>query len=496
MKEIIKNKKGHFRFFGIILCLVFLSGCGGVTPQSPIISSFTAVPATIDEGDNVTLSWVTNATTISISQGVGTVTAPSGSTTVSPAETTTYTLTATNSAGSVTANVTVTVSTVLKKVIDAVKEDILPDIPEVQSGEPYWCLLLDDSPFPSGTSIEEDSGIPVKAKVNIILQEERYFFYLDLAPGAYYAHPVKYLLVDEEGNHEEYDAQWWPKINNKIPEIFAKDIPEQEDVIAGNVEIVSPIGTVMDYIFPGLISQWSEGFIVVQGLLSNESNHGDATLTYLNGVNFFNAYKNAFSEVEGLVQSQAAQVLDEIDQMVEKGKSVITIYIIAHGDVDWVKLGGQWFSATQFKNKMAMYPSVVFNFILGSCHSGSFINDLSSLDNVCAVETACAWDEGAWPDKDIIGGTSDVNSYDVGSEWTSSLIEAMDIIASDSSKMSLIQTWATNNEVPVTSMLICQGGFGAVGVQPSLGLTDNLDLTNLVGETTPSHYCSYEFPLY
>jgi hypothetical protein len=112
MKGIIKNRKIYLKFFFIILLLVFFSACSGVTPQSPVISSFSADPATIEEGDSVTLSWTTNATMVSINQGVGTVTAPSGSTTVSPTETTTYTLTATNSAGSSADSLTITVSPV------------------------------------------------------------------------------------------------------------------------------------------------------------------------------------------------------------------------------------------------------------------------------------------------------------------------------------------------------------------------------------------------
>ena len=157
---------------------------------------------------------------------------------------------------------------------------------------------------------------------------------------------------------------------------------------------------------------------------------------------------------------------------------------------------------------MVAYPDVIFNFILGSCHSGSFIDDLSTLDNICVVETACASDEGAWPDYDwgldidpieggmIINSVNDINPSDVGSEWTSSLIEAMAEITQDQNKIKAIQTWASNNEVPVTSMLICEAGFGALGVQPTLGLTDNLDLTNIIGWSTPSHYCSYELSLY
>ena len=80
------------------------------TPSSPIIHSFTADQTSITEGENTTLSWqVTDAATVTIDQGVGSV-ALSGSTSVYPAVTTTYTLTATNSAGSRTATVTITVS--------------------------------------------------------------------------------------------------------------------------------------------------------------------------------------------------------------------------------------------------------------------------------------------------------------------------------------------------------------------------------------------------
>ena len=322
-----------------------------------------------------------------------------------------------------------------------------------------------------------------------------FFFYLDLAPQSFYAHPVKYILVDEEGNHEEHDAEWWPKIGGEVPASLVKEVPEREDIIAVNVEAAVSSGIVVDYIFPYLISQWTEGFIIVQGLMPSENLYSCAVNTYLNGVSFFNAYKNAFSDLEGLVQSDATQVLDTIDEMAEEDKSVITLYIIAHGNVDYVRLGGQGFTANQFKNKMAEYPDVIFNLILGSCHSGSFIDNLSTLSNVCAVETACTSDEGAYPDYDSWGSTNDVNPSDTGSEFTSSIIEAMAKITSDSTKMSSIQTWASTNGVPVTSMLICQGGYGAVGDQPTLGLTSNYDICSVLGWSTPSHYCSCELPI-
>jgi hypothetical protein len=85
MKGIPKVNKKYLLMFFLIISITFLSGCGGVTPTEPIINSFTADSTTIDEGESVTLSWVvTDATTASINQGIGTVTVPSGSTTVPP----------------------------------------------------------------------------------------------------------------------------------------------------------------------------------------------------------------------------------------------------------------------------------------------------------------------------------------------------------------------------------------------------------------------------
>lgn len=87
-----------------------------VTHNSTVITplptaALTATSPTISGGQISTLNWTTtDATTVSINQGIGTV-APSGSRTISPTATTIYTLTATNAAGSTTRNVTVTVTT-------------------------------------------------------------------------------------------------------------------------------------------------------------------------------------------------------------------------------------------------------------------------------------------------------------------------------------------------------------------------------------------------
>jgi peptidoglycan-associated lipoprotein len=78
-------------------------------PPAPT-ASLTVSPETVDKGQSTTLTWqTTNATDVSIDQSVGTVQA-NGSQQVSPADSTTYTLTAKGEGGTQTATARVTVN--------------------------------------------------------------------------------------------------------------------------------------------------------------------------------------------------------------------------------------------------------------------------------------------------------------------------------------------------------------------------------------------------
>ena len=79
-------------------------------PPAQPTASLSASPGTIDKGQSTTLTWqTTNATDVSIDQGIGAV-QPNGSRQVSPTESTTYTLTAKGDGGSQTATARVTVN--------------------------------------------------------------------------------------------------------------------------------------------------------------------------------------------------------------------------------------------------------------------------------------------------------------------------------------------------------------------------------------------------
>ena len=106
------------------------AGASGVTVQASATVNIlgvtlTATPSKIGPAQTASLSWTsTNATALSIDQGVGLVNGPSGSLSVSPAATTIYTITATN--GAATATAVATVNAPLAVTLKANPENIAP----------------------------------------------------------------------------------------------------------------------------------------------------------------------------------------------------------------------------------------------------------------------------------------------------------------------------------------------------------------------------------
>lgn len=113
-------KRLVFLPLSLLLLLVLIPGCITVQiPASPatppsgtpsVIDTFISNPATINPGGTTTLLWnVTGANSVSIDNGIGPVSAV-GARVISPATSTVYTISATNSAGTVTKSVVITVN--------------------------------------------------------------------------------------------------------------------------------------------------------------------------------------------------------------------------------------------------------------------------------------------------------------------------------------------------------------------------------------------------
>jgi len=133
-------------------------------PPLPTIVSFQSAPGTIAAGETSTLSWdVIGATSLSIDPGVGAVTGTT--TTVTPAATTTYRLSATNAGGTSTADVTVTVVVPPANVRYATNPAsyvagtaIPPNVPSWDGGTPSsWSVAAPG--LPPGLSLDPATGV-------------------------------------------------------------------------------------------------------------------------------------------------------------------------------------------------------------------------------------------------------------------------------------------------------------------------------------------------
>jgi phospholipase C len=103
-----------------------LTGCVGLVgvPVAPTVNSFTANPAAVMVGQSTSLTWTTtNANSATLDNGVGQV-SPNGVASVSPAQTTVYTLTVQGPGGSTTSQITVTVKPATNVTITATPSTI------------------------------------------------------------------------------------------------------------------------------------------------------------------------------------------------------------------------------------------------------------------------------------------------------------------------------------------------------------------------------------
>jgi Subtilase family len=122
-------------FIVLLLLSLILVGCPQPTPPAskPTISTFSATPATLEQGSKSTLSWQVNgADTLTVKPDNVDVTGKT-SLEVSPFATTTYTLTATNTVGNTEATTVVTVN--VPPLEATVNPVVIPPQPSLPDGE-------------------------------------------------------------------------------------------------------------------------------------------------------------------------------------------------------------------------------------------------------------------------------------------------------------------------------------------------------------------------
>uniref|UniRef100_Q01TD4 Allergen V5/Tpx-1 family protein n=1 Tax=Solibacter usitatus (strain Ellin6076) TaxID=234267 RepID=Q01TD4_SOLUE len=162
--------------------------------QPPSVLAFSATPSTVTPGQSATLAWSVNgANGVTIDNGVGNVTGTT-SKTVQPAQTTTYTLTASNTAGSVTARVTVTVGSQPKDIQPPSTPTLISASAKgTTEADLAWTVSVDNVGVAGYQIIRDGGGLGAVAFPN------QSFADTAVTPGATYAYAIR--AYDAAGNY-------------------------------------------------------------------------------------------------------------------------------------------------------------------------------------------------------------------------------------------------------------------------------------------------------
>lgn len=282
-----------------------------------------------------------------------------------------------------------------------------------------------------------------------------FLFYLDLAPGAFYNHPGRIVVMDEYGEKlYDKETQGWPMLNGNIPEIIKSPTDQEyyEAVFWNKYKIKLPHIIVVNY---DIIRRFLRitGAVVVNGLTPSQNLYTEADavhdLVYDSMVDLMDSDRVIKVSYPNNLSSDIVNAAEEL--ILEEKVNRLTIYIIAHGGYDSMNIGGYSMTPTTLINLMNDYPNVQFNIIIESCHAGSWIqypSSLTSCDNLVLAITTTTAALSAYADVDYEGNLTDYNYSDLWVEWTGDFLQSLEYFTSDThwgEVTSYASTWSIDN---------------------------------------------------
>lgn len=293
------------------------------------------------------------------------------------------------------------------------------------------------------------------------IEAESYFYFIDLYPGAFYAHDVLFAFVNKETGDMGISAEeWWPVLNDE-PVSFVEN--EEEYWNGDNwfysrdiARRISPqeVTPPPQLEAPAAQQQYREAAVLVNGWAEGEALRVDMVQSKLMMRGLFRRLLSPedIFEIESPYtgHNTPPYFFDLLESVSSEGYDHVTVYIVAHGGIDCIKMGGLLLEVDDLVDFIAEHPDTGFSFLLQPCHSGSFIDDLKELPNVYLVLSATSVFYSAYGD---IDNEVDPNAtQDAAGEWTSSMyFGALELLCEEN--WANISAEANRLDVPPTVVL-------------------------------------------
>ena len=310
--------------------------------------------------------------------------------------------------------------------------------------QPY--NFFGENPAPGQTSIDADA----------------WFFWLDDAPGAKFAHENRYVFVDRQtGEVTVLEQEWWPVLNGQGLWLDDMSYYDPDNWIYSTVSLTEDEASasggssgLMSQRMPGTpLLQSSEGS--VHALVINASNADErgADAFIDDGRNVIQKFKDAgfettymgppsdphpdrvsspFGETSRQSDQPWRKWLEEHAGTIQPGDTLF-VYVTGHGSYAEGSsyIGGKNGIVSDrkpFADVLRKYnPGVDIIVIADSCYSGGYADALEDIADVTLTASNTTW--ATYGDIDFVLSwvnplfLTDLNPNDEGSEFTSSLLE-------------------------------------------------------------------------
>lgn len=284
------------------------------------------------------------------------------------------------------------------------------------------------------------SGGEVPYLVPYSLGEDTWFFWIDDAPHAKYAHPTRFFFYGiESGSQVLYQEEWWPVLNGTSlwvePEQYWDKTfwMHNPGVTRPRSGAATTRGTALESSVTGstaralVVNGWSDGQPHQEDMSADEQGMTEALIK--TGMRVESV--TTVGEIQ-YVLSRWAQEMKPSDTLV--------LYITAHGGRGYFSVNNHVVAISELVTLLNNFEKVHIHVIIDVCYSGSLVYPLKSVaDTVITSTDEVAPAYGDWDPEE------DVNPSDKGSEFTSGLVLCIQELVRNKEKMNEWKTASGTN---------------------------------------------------
>jgi hypothetical protein len=284
----------------------------------------------------------------------------------------------------------------------------------------------------------------------IEVEEESWFFWIDDAPGAYFVHPNRYVIVSvEEGAVSTSNQEWWPVLNGRGLWLEEAEYWDQANWIYSNLE-ASPStesrfhGTyklAQPAVSPSFQQETGPNFaMVVNGWSTGQGAKKDMEQSREDMEKLLKKSGFGTDTIKPGEPNAKNRLRDWIKDRAKDMQTSQTamIYLTGHGNdiggVGVFSIGGEILTENELTDWLnEFHPGVHLIVVIDSCHAGDWKDGLQEVADVTVASTG----EGQWAAGDL-DAPDDPNPADLGGEYTSGFFEDWNLIIESTTTLSPI----------------------------------------------------------